>query len=177
MLLQTITLPDQQLAGYRKRVDWIQRYIFPGSELASIAGNSPVPCTSNAALNHSFGEFRHALRGDAVAVAGTFLPESGQREAVWVSTNASSACGIFIWVGARARSVSDTQAWRNFCSRRPERNMRFSEMFLNLAPRQRVRPLAEKPLLIFAGQKKAPVLGAVLNRNELLWLTPFCGAA
>ncbi len=37
MLLQTITLPDQQLAGYRKRVDWIQRYIFPGSELASIS--------------------------------------------------------------------------------------------------------------------------------------------
>jgi cyclopropane-fatty-acyl-phospholipid synthase len=36
MLLQTITLPDQQLAGYRKRVDWIQKYIFPGSELASI---------------------------------------------------------------------------------------------------------------------------------------------
>lgn len=37
MLLQTITLPDQQLAGYRKRVDWIQKYIFPGSELASIS--------------------------------------------------------------------------------------------------------------------------------------------
>jgi len=37
MLLQTITLPDQRFAGYRKRVDWIQRYIFPGSELASIA--------------------------------------------------------------------------------------------------------------------------------------------
>jgi len=37
MLLQTITMPDQQLAGYRKRVDWIQRYIFPGSELASIS--------------------------------------------------------------------------------------------------------------------------------------------
>jgi len=35
MLLQTITLPDQQLASYRKRVDWIQKYIFPGSELAS----------------------------------------------------------------------------------------------------------------------------------------------
>src|SRR5258708_38793276 len=37
MLLQMIKLPDQQLAGYRKRVDWIQRYIFPGSELASIS--------------------------------------------------------------------------------------------------------------------------------------------
>ncbi len=36
MMLQTITLPDQQLAGYRHRVDWIQKYIFPGSELASL---------------------------------------------------------------------------------------------------------------------------------------------
>lgn len=37
MLLQTITLPDQQLRGYRKRVDWIQTYIFPGSELAVLS--------------------------------------------------------------------------------------------------------------------------------------------
>jgi cyclopropane-fatty-acyl-phospholipid synthase len=37
MLLQTITVPDQQVAAYRKRVDWIQTYIFPGSELASVA--------------------------------------------------------------------------------------------------------------------------------------------
>jgi cyclopropane-fatty-acyl-phospholipid synthase len=34
MLLQTITIPDQQLKEYRRRVDWIQTYIFPGSELA-----------------------------------------------------------------------------------------------------------------------------------------------
>jgi cyclopropane-fatty-acyl-phospholipid synthase len=37
MLLQTITLPEQEVVAYRKRVDWIQTYIFPGSELASIA--------------------------------------------------------------------------------------------------------------------------------------------
>jgi cyclopropane-fatty-acyl-phospholipid synthase len=37
MLLQTITLPEQQISAYRKRVDWIQTYIFPGSELASVA--------------------------------------------------------------------------------------------------------------------------------------------
>jgi cyclopropane-fatty-acyl-phospholipid synthase len=37
MLLQTITLPEQQVSAYRKRVDWIQTYIFPGSELASVA--------------------------------------------------------------------------------------------------------------------------------------------
>ena len=37
MLLQTITLPEQEVCAYRKRVDWIQTYIFPGSELASVA--------------------------------------------------------------------------------------------------------------------------------------------
>jgi cyclopropane-fatty-acyl-phospholipid synthase len=37
MLLQTITLPEQQVSAYRQRVDWIQTYIFPGSELASVA--------------------------------------------------------------------------------------------------------------------------------------------
>jgi cyclopropane-fatty-acyl-phospholipid synthase len=36
MLLQTITLPEQEVRAYRKRVDWIQTYIFPGSELASV---------------------------------------------------------------------------------------------------------------------------------------------
>jgi|tagenome__1003787_1003787.scaffolds.fasta_scaffold20989641_2 cyclopropane-fatty-acyl-phospholipid synthase len=34
MLLQTITMPEQQAVTYRKRVDWMQTYIFPGSELA-----------------------------------------------------------------------------------------------------------------------------------------------
>jgi cyclopropane-fatty-acyl-phospholipid synthase len=34
MLMQTITIPDQELKEYRRRVDWIQIYIFPGSELA-----------------------------------------------------------------------------------------------------------------------------------------------
>ena len=34
LLMQTITMPEQELAAYRRRVDWIQTYIFPGSELA-----------------------------------------------------------------------------------------------------------------------------------------------
>jgi cyclopropane-fatty-acyl-phospholipid synthase len=37
MLLQTITLPEQRVEGYRRRTDWIQKYIFPGAELASVA--------------------------------------------------------------------------------------------------------------------------------------------
>ena len=36
MLLQTITMPEQRFADYHKRSDWIQKYIFPGSELASV---------------------------------------------------------------------------------------------------------------------------------------------
>ena len=37
MLLQTITFPDQKLAAYHGRADWIQKYIFPGAELASVS--------------------------------------------------------------------------------------------------------------------------------------------
>jgi cyclopropane-fatty-acyl-phospholipid synthase len=37
MLLQTITLPEQEVRAYRRRTDWIQTYIFPGSELASVS--------------------------------------------------------------------------------------------------------------------------------------------
>jgi cyclopropane-fatty-acyl-phospholipid synthase len=36
MLLQTITTIDQTFSAYRRRADWIQKYIFPGSELASL---------------------------------------------------------------------------------------------------------------------------------------------
>jgi cyclopropane-fatty-acyl-phospholipid synthase len=38
MLLQTISIPDQRFDQYRKRADWIQKYIFPGGELASVGG-------------------------------------------------------------------------------------------------------------------------------------------
>jgi len=37
MLLQTITMLDQKFHTYRKRADWIQKHIFPGSELASVS--------------------------------------------------------------------------------------------------------------------------------------------
>lgn len=36
VLLQTISLSEQEIPAYRKRVDWMQSYIFPGSELASL---------------------------------------------------------------------------------------------------------------------------------------------
>jgi len=36
LLIQTITMPEQELQDYRRRVDWIQTYIFPGSDLAFV---------------------------------------------------------------------------------------------------------------------------------------------
>jgi cyclopropane-fatty-acyl-phospholipid synthase len=42
MLLQAITIADQRYAEYRKSIDFIQRYIFPGSGLPSSAAISGV---------------------------------------------------------------------------------------------------------------------------------------
>lgn len=38
MLIQTITMNDRTFPAYRRRSDWIQKYILPGAELASPAG-------------------------------------------------------------------------------------------------------------------------------------------
>jgi cyclopropane-fatty-acyl-phospholipid synthase len=37
MLLQTITINEQAFPAYHRSRDWIQKYIFPGSELASVS--------------------------------------------------------------------------------------------------------------------------------------------
>jgi cyclopropane-fatty-acyl-phospholipid synthase len=38
LLLQTITNVEQRMRGYLRSSDWIRKYIFPGGELASVAG-------------------------------------------------------------------------------------------------------------------------------------------
>ena len=38
MLLQAITINDRKFPVYRREPDWIQKYIFPGSQLASVSG-------------------------------------------------------------------------------------------------------------------------------------------
>jgi len=35
--LQSITMPDARFDAYRRRVDWMQTYIFPGSLIPSLA--------------------------------------------------------------------------------------------------------------------------------------------
>jgi cyclopropane-fatty-acyl-phospholipid synthase len=36
LALQTITMPDERFAGYRRSVDWMQTYIFPGTLIPSL---------------------------------------------------------------------------------------------------------------------------------------------
>jgi len=36
MLIQTITMNERKFPEYHRRSDWIQKYIFPGAELASV---------------------------------------------------------------------------------------------------------------------------------------------
>lgn len=58
MLLQTISISEQEVPAYRKRVDWMQTYIFPGSELASLQEiQRSIGRVSRLALTHleSFG--------------------------------------------------------------------------------------------------------------------------
>jgi cyclopropane-fatty-acyl-phospholipid synthase len=38
MLLQTITMQDQKFRSYLRSSDWLKKYIFPGSQLASLSG-------------------------------------------------------------------------------------------------------------------------------------------
>lgn len=63
MFLQTITMNDQTFPSYQRRSDWIQKYIFPGSELASVveAMRSLARVTS-LSLHHAEDIGRHYAR-------------------------------------------------------------------------------------------------------------------
>ena len=43
MLLQAITIADQNYEQYKSGVDFIRRYIFPGGGLCSVTAMSPLP--------------------------------------------------------------------------------------------------------------------------------------
>jgi cyclopropane-fatty-acyl-phospholipid synthase len=53
MLLQAITIPDQDYSAHTKSVDFIKRYIFPGGELVSVgAVNGAAARASDLRLSH-----------------------------------------------------------------------------------------------------------------------------
>ena len=53
MIIQAITIPDHRYASYRRSVDFIQRYIFPGGCLPSLGAiNAAVATTHDLRLVH-----------------------------------------------------------------------------------------------------------------------------
>ncbi len=46
-LVQTILIPDQRFARYRRTPDWIERYVFPGCLIPSLAALTPVVAASS----------------------------------------------------------------------------------------------------------------------------------
>jgi cyclopropane-fatty-acyl-phospholipid synthase len=63
MLLQTITLPDQRFAEYLEYADWIQTYIFPGSELSSVGEiQKSLARSTQLTLHHSEEIGQHYAR-------------------------------------------------------------------------------------------------------------------
>lgn len=66
MLLQTITVDDQWFPQYHGSADWIERYIFPGGELASVGeivrSLGRVSALSMYAAEHFGTHYAHTLR-------------------------------------------------------------------------------------------------------------------
>lgn len=53
MGLQSITMPDDRFEAYRKRVDWMQTYIFPGSLIPSVGAIRRALAGSGLALDEA----------------------------------------------------------------------------------------------------------------------------
>lgn len=53
MALQSITMPDDRFEAYRRRVDWMQTYIFPGSLIPSVAAIRDALRGSGLTLEHA----------------------------------------------------------------------------------------------------------------------------
>jgi cyclopropane-fatty-acyl-phospholipid synthase len=66
MFLQTIAIPDQRFDAYRRDYDWLRKYIFPGSLLASLheitASLKRVTSLRVDALRDIGPDYAHTLR-------------------------------------------------------------------------------------------------------------------
>jgi cyclopropane-fatty-acyl-phospholipid synthase len=83
-ILQGIVMPEQRYESYRRSVDFIQKYIFPGGFLPSVA-----------AIQDSVGR-NSTLRLESVE----------DLSAHWASTTDSYACGNTTFVTAKRRFAS-----------------------------------------------------------------------
>ena len=115
MFLQTITVDDQRFPRYHGTPDWIEKYIFPGGELASVGEMLQFAGADHVAVAVSRRELRHPLRAHLTGVARAVSPATFRACVRSASTSASSACGTCIWDPAKRHSSSGTPACFSWC--------------------------------------------------------------
>ena len=102
--VQTILVPDDRWERYRRKPDWIERYVFPGClipSLSALAAASAAPLTADDPRGR--GD-RPQLRRDAQALARELREPPRRRSARSATTAASSAPGASTSPTARPRS-------------------------------------------------------------------------
>ena len=65
LAIQTITMPDDRFERYRRQVDWMQTYVFPGTlipSLAAIRAASPLPLVQQEDIGPSYAPTLRAWR-------------------------------------------------------------------------------------------------------------------
>jgi cyclopropane-fatty-acyl-phospholipid synthase len=53
LALQTITMPDERFEAYRRRVDWMQTYVFPGSLIPSLGSIARASAAAGFSIERS----------------------------------------------------------------------------------------------------------------------------
>ena len=104
LFLQTIAIPDQRFARYRRDYDWLRKYIFPGSLLASLHGITDSLRRVTQLRIESLRDIGPDYARTLAAWRERFLGPARGRVASSASTTASSACGSSTWPAARRRS-------------------------------------------------------------------------
>ncbi len=131
-LVQTIAVPEQRYATYRRTRDFIQAYVFPGGHLPSLEAMAARHAPLVAAARAGAGGDRPALRRHAAAVAGGVrrAPRRGARARLRravrphlgvlpvvlrgrASGSASCATSRWCWPGpaARRRRADSRPCW------------------------------------------------------------------
>ena len=113
MLLQTITINEARFERYRRQPDFIQRHIFPGSELASVAEIDEVARPRDAHVGRGGRGDRPSLRRARSRPGASAFSPTATACALSGSPRASSACGTTTsptaWAGFAERYIGDAQ--------------------------------------------------------------------
>jgi len=113
-LLQAITIEDHRYEQARRSVDYIKRFVFPGSFIPSINAIMAAKTRASDLQLIAQQDFGHSYALTLRACASASWPSAPPCRHR-VSTSASAACGSSTWPTARVVSWSAPSACRTCC--------------------------------------------------------------